>query len=757
MAITYSAAQGTVIDSHLVEQLLPAQQDISNRVDLVATSALPSGTTGYQGNVGTGANGIGDNYVGRLIILRPGTATEEIRVIRAATFVTNRVQLTVNENWNILPAGVTDTVYVPYEPGDIEDGGAGGGINLNTKTGLYELSNTLTIQTDGGLQILNGNALELDDRGNALALTVASTGWLYAGLAASGASIGGGITPSYNNTAGEPTVQIASGGHCRIYDTLLWSQLVPQSYECVAGNDAFFQDTKWLGLTQELTLYSATIRNCSISGRGTTSEIARFDSNSDVNGLVIASIQNIDSIANTTTETITLKNALFTGVPGYINVRDNKTWNMVNVVWRATSFANMTRTGTGSASVNISYSLDTSITDASGSAITSGRVFVYEGTTTDSLVVDTTVDGSGNLSTSWAYQQYNWTAGTGSNLTYGNHIIRAYAYGFNPFVAAQTSNVAYNAPITLVTDNNISEPVAATAITTGSGITLERHATGETDIRPLKVFYYDAGTGSVPTVGETVTSGSATGVVVEYLGDAISGTLVVDNWNGTEFTNNTAITGGTSSFSALTDTTGFYQEYTWEINASSNSLQVVYDYLAAKMTQSTLDAIFADVHRWGRTEQTQLLYNGASGYYTNRNVALTEGVWIANRGAGDVAYFTSDAGVQYIPPQSYQFELTGLKDGTEVRIHEVGTGTVIAGVEDITAGTPTDATSGVSTLGTTDNNTFRYSYIFTGNIDIYVVVLNLDYQYYKIDGLTLSNSDQSIPVAQIFDRNYSNP
>jgi hypothetical protein len=119
-------------------------------------------------------------------------------------------------------------------------------------------------------------------------------------------------------------------------------------------------------------------------------------------------------------------------------------------------------------------------------------------------------------------------------------------------------------------------------------------------------------------------------VVVEYDGSAVVGTLLLDTWNGTEFDDNENITGGTSSFDATSDTATFYEEYTWEVDAKAEALTIVYDYLAAQMSepQATLGAIYQDVIEWGGDEATasQLMFLGSGGWFTPRALQLWKGL-----------------------------------------------------------------------------------------------------------------------------------
>ena len=98
-----------------------------------------------------------------------------------------------------------------------------------------------------------------------------------------------------------------------------------------------------------------------------------------------------------------------------------------------------------------------------------------------------------------------------------------------------------------------------------------------------------------------------------------------------------------------------------------------------------------------------------------------------------------------------------MRDGIEVRIYPVDNQNEVASVEEITNGTGSSPTTGVTTGGTTDDNTFTYTYEYSVDIDIYVVILNLQWNTPTLRGLTLSNSNQSFPIQQSIDRNYNDP
>lgn len=488
------------------------------------------------------------------------------------------------------------------------------------------------------------------------------------------------------------------------------------------------------------------LRNKNVSSADTAEAAVQLYAPTTIDGDELSVIlgDGFSSIDNGTTDTLTVNNHDFSTNVQWLRIYGDKTWDLVNPVGTPTTSdrTDFNFTVNDLNQVNRKYSLDLTVQTPSGTAISGATTYVYEGTTNQDLPSDNrqTTNGSGLASSDVLTDEYTWDgSSTPLDVTsYGGFAVRVYKYLKNPFVAAQGFTAAVASTVSLTDDGNIAEATQATAITAGSGITYTRHGTGETDTRPMKVINYDAGTGSVPTIGETMTEGSATGVVLEYIGDAVSGTLVLETWNGTEFTDNQTITGGTSTFSATTDTAGFYEEYTWEIDANSLSLQTLYDYENARLAEDPINASFIPVVTWGTDEIARMVQSTGAAYFTERNVGNTEGVWIANGGAGTISYLTADDGTQYIPPVQYSFTLTGLVSNTEVRIYDDSDDSELAGTE----------SSGTS---------FTYQYIYSGDVTTYVVIFHLDYKEIRLVNLTLSNADQSIPVQQQIDRVYSNP
>jgi len=90
--------------------------------------------------------------------------------------------------------------------------------------------------------------------------------------------------------------------------------------------------------------------------------------------------------------------------------------------------------------------------------------------------------------------------------------------------------------------------------------------------------------------------------------------------------------------------------------------------------------------------------------------------------------------------------LTGLKDNTEVRVYDQSNPpNELAGIENATA-------------GTVDDRSFAFALSATTVVDI--VIFNVDYilpPNNRIDDFTVPSVDSSLPVSQVFDRNFENP
>jgi hypothetical protein len=121
--------------------------------------------------------------------------------------------------------------------------------------------------------------------------------------------------------------------------------------------------------------------------------------------------------------------------------------------------------------------------------------------------------------------------------------------------------------------------------------------------------------------------------------------------------------------------------------------------------------------------------------------ASLKGVRIIDGSGNGIAGFTrfqADDGTYFQPPVSATFELTNLKNNTEVRVYKVSDMSELAGQENVTTGT------------------FSYSYIWSTDIPILVSIVSIGYQNLQLNS-TLTATGTSIPISQVIDRQYLNP
>ena len=83
--------------------------------------------------------------------------------------------------------------------------------------------------------------------------------------------------------------------------------------------------------------------------------------------------------------------------------------------------------------------------------------------------------------------------------------------------------------------------------------------------------------------------------------------------------------------------------------------------------------------------------------------------------------------------------LTSIIVGSEIRIFTVGTTTELGGIESV------------------GGTTFEYQYNYSPGQNVDIVVFKEDYNYYRVSNYSLSSTNASLPISQIFDRVYSNP
>mgnify|MGYP000229598556 FL=1 len=794
MAITSSAPTGVIVTSPAKNGTLAS----GSTTGAVLDSAIGTNNGNLMGS---------PTLTGRLIRITGGLGSGQIRYITSDNGTTTIV---VNEAWTTVPNN-TSTYQISYI---IQDPATLTGFGLvNKRVADYSSSRRLTIANTGWLAFLDGVSLETSDNSSTTVADIIiqsggrfDNGYLTSGLPVSGGYIIG--TPAVN---GELVLDFQSGSTGVLNDFLI---------TCVYQNRSFFTgDVTWnkakffsASYAMDLT-GNLTIKNSVIEGKSATTDTLSCDQTTNVDGLTIISTNGFISPNDSVTETISLKNVTFAKNLRKVLVYANKTWDFINPTWTVVTAdqTNLSFTGTGN-SVRELFALNVTTATADGTAISGASTYMYEGLLNQNLPTTNRVvtNASGLASSNVLKRVFTNNAGTSVNTaTYGNYFLKVYNHGKLPFVTSLPFTKQQDVGVTLVTDPNITQTNAASAISAGSGIAI----TNETN--PFTILEYQSGTGTL-TVGSTVTGGTstATGVVVEIIeGNSVAGKVLLKTRNATAYqTSGSTETITASGWSGSTVLGSTVYSFKYMIDCNALQLTTVYDYINAKLAESPVDATFQDLIIWGGGIYAKPFHNGGSGYYTIQNAS--QGFVMANRGAGTVAYFTSNSGTQYIPPVSYSFNLTGLKTNSEVRLINPSNKTEIAGIENtlgvitkaaittggtgytngdtltIVGGTGTAATltvtsvsggviTGVSIAGSgsysiappspssvtggtgsgaefnlTDAGTYSYSYVYSGDVPATAIVFHIAYKDIRISDLVLSNSSQSIPIQQATDRVY---
>jgi hypothetical protein len=737
MGITSSAGDGVRVSSAAYNEASAGSQAQANGIDGIV----------FANNISAVNNGNlagSPTFSGRLAIIRQGTISEETRYVLSQVAGTGSTIIgTVHEPWITAPAS-TDTIHVCYI---VQDTATLTGFSLiNKRTDDYSMSRVFRIGTSGGgafafFALLNGASIETSGPSSTTVgnIIVELNARFDIGYIASGNPVSGGAIYGAGGAGtadGNILLDTKSTSEINFYDSYFKSV---NNYKMVINGSATINRLKLYKCLYQCDLTGLVdLQDSSFEGTRNVNETILIDSTTDVSSISLVNNNGLLSRNDAVVEDIVVYNAKFTGNVRYITTYNQKTWKIINPLWDVDTATqnNIYFSGSTNTRVNEYFGIETTVATPAGTPLSGSAVYFYESLTNDLISVSGSTNSSGYIYED--LQLFQYTSGSGGTLNSaatGNYYSKAYYYGKKPFIGAVEKVAAANTVsfVALVEDTQLTAASSATALTNGAGITVEKF-----DVNPIKVMAYDGGTGTVPTVGETISAGTASGILVEYIGDEISGYLVLE-WNGVAFADNAALSGSTSSFAALTDTVSFYQEYTWLIDCNNLSLGATYDYINAKLTQLPADFIYSKLVEWGGVNYAGFLFAENSSFYTLANAGV--GVWAANYASGTLQYLTSDSGTQFIPPTSYTLTLTEIEPGSQVVIMKnyLTTPEEIFYVASV-------AGSGIA----------AYSYIYSGDITATILISSLTLENSYIE-LTLSNSNQTLPVAQNVDRIYRNP
>jgi hypothetical protein len=738
MSITYGAGPGAEVLSYAMNETLINQTDQTGNNTVVVSDDI---VTAGNGNISTV---YWTTYVDRLIIINLGGTEQKRRVISqtAGTTVTNSIVLTVHEDWDTNPVASTDTIHVFYTLADVD---TAGGIGLAAKTGVWELTNALTVGngTDpAGLQLIDNTAMEVDDRGTSIDFQIKNNGRWDVGYTQGGLPVNGGHITCYDGVAGELAIQWDSGAKGDINDAYFWAQLNPTTWVNNAANNITFRKCKIVKWMYDQQLFGSTLEDFIVVGQLHANDFVHVGASTSWDVGQIVSTRGLIAVSGAT-ETITLSNLTFINNIDYIVLTDNKTYNVIDPSWGLTSHADINDTAvTSSPAVYQQTSVTATVQEADGTLLQNALVNVYEHTQLADLVLEATTDANGSATGVFNYLGMTWTSGTGSTTTYGGHALQAGKWLYKPFVSTQSAANRFSGVIVLNPDNNIVQTTQATAKSAGSTITWND------DTNPSELVEFSSGSGTLADgMIVTFTSGAVGTITTAMSGDSTAGEFHMSTRNATAIANGDTFTrtGGTAGTFSGTYVNDSKQAFSIWIDGQDLAMQTIYDYLAAIQNETTLTANGELIWEWCRSAQTQPLYATGSSFYTERS--NSKGIIVVDGGAGKQDYYTDDAGVQWVPPVSISVTFAKMKDNSEVWVFEAGTFTLIPGgyIED-------------ATTGTTDNRSFTWSANASDVVD-YVILAHADgdetYEVVEVNGFTVPSSNTTIDISQDYDRNFA--
>lgn len=413
-----------------------------------------------------------------------------------------------------------------------------------------------------------------------------------------------------------------------------------------------------------------------------------------------------------------------------VEANHSTTWQFVNPSWTNPSIL-WTQTG-GQSTVSEIFTLDGTTQTPGGIALASSKVqLVYTSGTRYVNATSLTADASGGFSVD--VRKRYWANST-SSVTYNGHILRTWKYGYVAFEGALSFNSELFVTAGMAVNSELTTSTQASALLYNA-TTTEEYTIDRGVWRVQVSIIATTPVSAVVSATSGATNYRGTLREINQAGDGLTSEwfLVVTSATTTGHPPSTTVAWLQAGATVAFNVAGSDHEFTYMIDAKGEELWKAYDKDQASHANTAYTGLWNVIRRRGVS-----LIDKKGDSYTTEDYQ-SQGVFITNRGAGTVEYMTANDGWTYTPPQSYTLTLTGLKTDTEVRIYNAADDSLLAGTE----------SSGTS---------FNYNYTYSGSdITAYIVIFHLSYKEVRLSGITLSNSNQSIPIQQQTDRVYLNP
>lgn len=730
MAITTSAPNGVIVTTAAINESLGSQtqQTGSNTVVVSDTIVVLS-----NGNLVTSPV-----YIDRLCIIRQGLSNEETRLITADAAGTGTTRiLTVSEDWLTVPAS-SDTIHVTYI---IQDAATVNGLNLINKR-VQDFSSSRRFTVGNGtdfayFSLLFGASLETVDNSSTTVadFTVDNNGRFDNGYIQDGNPVSGGqlfLTPAVN---GELAFEMIAGGEINWFNHFDVAITRP-AFNILAATTGKVRMINF-GLIFGINDFRLGEQDTDINGlylesddTGTTPrcQVRDIDTGNEIKNIRAVNFNGFESV--TSGDDPVLRNIAFIRMSKLCTIATAETWTIVNSIMTiATGNQNdVSIAGTGELLRQFEFrNFSHDLTDVALTAKHYVIDAVHRGGS-GSLANEDIADSGGLSRQDVETERYVDNGGTALTLTTSSNFAEISAeYGFSPIIKNITPEnedetvfpTLFGKAIDYAhsVDDFQVEGTAATARTLGddtNNVQIEKQATN-----PASIIKYTGGTGTL-TVGATVNgdTSTATGVVVEILeGDSVAGTVLLDSRNATVYTvggEGLTETGGGADWTG-TLTASSELRYTWLIDARTLTIQQLYDYLNAKLDESSLDTatptFFDTILIWAidGTNALPLIGDSTGVFKTVRESTKSEGWAIYNftGGIGAISAMTSDGGTQFVPATTVTLTIHCERkdDNTDIQNVQI----IIKKVSD---GSEVD--SGV----TNASGDFTSSFTFTSDVDV---------------------------------------
>jgi len=629
--------------------------------------AYGTGASNNTPNAGTPFN----VYIGRIVILRPDTATQEYGLI-VSTSTSTRMQ--IDHDWIIGPTS-GDAYIVCYRMAD----DSGGSISQVSSAPDFWVSNgDFDVNSTGALCITESTRWIDKDNGAATteSLTVQDDAYFVCGARSrDNVGISGGAMMAEagnpNSRNGDEYLEAQVGSFCCLNGGSIVGmrdcniQLIGGTANGAGGE---ITDFSFKGATWEMLIKgNYDILNMKFIGQGNTEDWMEIDDNVTIDGLFMLSCAGIRSEPDTTDQTLTVLNPVFLDMSETLRVENNKKFLIVNpigLVHNSTQVNFITATN----NPQVDELWRQLVTVRTGTTARVGySVYGYEELLNNDLNHVAQTDSSGIAIMDLIYETDTFPASVFTNVSRGTYTVKGIDYGFDEFVRTITDKTASVLPIDVQVDAFKVQATEATARTGNSGFTVASVLDAAALNQSHSIIKLTSIAVQPVEVGDTITgvTSTADGVVEEIIeGDGTIGvdsTVILITRDTNAFTpageSTTHDGGGTASFVAASEFRFFRLIRAGLFGtADPRNPQELYDHLVAKLAEDPISTTdFDDIMgRWGEDEYVNPMFGFAigspNGFKTRRNVSRTEGVVISGLDTlSGISAFTSNDGTEFIP------------------------------------------------------------------------------------------------------------